>query len=276
MKKWLSFLLCLSILVALPFTALAAENRIKDEAGLLLESEVRSLNDQIHAIKDEYAFDIVIITTMDLGGLSAQQYADDYYDDHGYGCGDDRTGVLLLVDMGSRQWYISTCGEAIFALTDDILDILGEDLVYFLSSGDYYGGFECFVNSLPKYITLYRQGEGYTILTPPPGQPSGYVEDDIYYSDNSNLKNPWISIGIGFVAALITILIMRSTMNTAKPQRAAVDYVKNGSYHLNIQRDIFLYSRTSRTRKQQNNSSGGSSVHRSSGGVSHGGRGGRF
>ena len=273
MKKLISFLLCLCMLAALPFSVVAAENRVHDNAGLLSESEIRSLNDQIHAIKDEYEFDIAIVTTWDLDDLSSQAYADNFYDDHGYGCGDDRTGVLLLVDMGSRQWYISTCGEAIFALTDETLDILGEDLIYFLSSADYYDGFKFFVNSLPKYIALYRQGESYHTLTPPPGYPSGYAED---ISDNSHQKSPWIAIIIGFAAALITIIVMASTMNTAKAKHSAADYVKQGSYHLNTQRDIFLYSHTSRTRKQQNTSSGGSSVHRSSGGVSHGGRGGRF
>ena len=276
MKKLISLLLCLVLLALLPFSVMAAENQVIDEAGLLFESEIRSLNDQIHTIKDEYAFDIAIVTTWDLDGLSAQAYADNFYDEHGYGCGDDRTGVLLLVDMGSRQWYISTCGEAIFVLDDTVLEVIGEDLVSSLSSGDYYGGFEFFVYSIPKYIGVYQQGDAYNTLTPPPGQPSGYVEEDVYYPDNSYIKSPLIAIVIGFVASLITILIMLSTMNTAKAKHSAPDYVKQGSYHLNIQRDIFLYSRTSRTRKQQNTSSGGSSVHRSSGGVSHGGRGGRF
>ena len=267
MKKFASVLLCLCCLLSLPFCVSAAENRVRDDAGLLYESEIRSLNDQIHEIKDSYQFDIVIVTTTDLGGLSAKEYADSYYDYHSYGCGNDRTGVLLLVDMGSRQWYISTCGEAIYALDDYALDHLEKDLVYFLSSGEYYGAFECFVNSLPKYFESYRQGDYGNVYNPS-------YDYDPYYPENSTTgKNPLIAVGVGLLAAVITILIMRSSMNTAKRQREALDYQKEGSYHLHTQRDMFLYSRTSRTRKQQ--SSGSSSGHRSSGG-SHGGRGGRF
>ena len=53
MKKWISLLLCLCLFASIPFYAVAAENRVVDEAGLLYESEIRSLNDQIHVIKDE-------------------------------------------------------------------------------------------------------------------------------------------------------------------------------------------------------------------------------
>ena len=95
------------------------------------------------------------------------------------------------------------------------------------------------------------------------------------------LNKKWILIAIipiiGLIAAVITLLIMRSKMNTAKPQKNAANYLKAGSFHLRQRSDMFLYSRVSRRAKPKNNTSGsGSSVHRSSGGVSHGGRGGRF
>ena len=272
MKKYISCLLCLCVLFALPFPASAAENRVIDDAGLLIDSEIRSLNDQIHEIKDTYQLDIVLVTTLDLGGLTAREYADNFYDERGYGYGEDASGVLLLVDMGSRQWYISTCGEAIYALTDYSLDVLGDELAYFLSNGYYYDGFENFVNSLPKYMLAYRQGETYDGYA----APDEYEDEIVYYPDSNSGNPPLIAVGIGLVVAIVTILIMRSSMNTAKPQKDAVNYQKEGSYHLHTHRDMFLYSRTSRTRKQQSSSGSGSSVHRSSGGRSHGGRGGRF
>ena len=82
-----------------------------------------------------------------------------------------------------------------------------------------------------------------------------------------------VALAIGAAAGGITILVMRSQMNTAKAQHNAGNYLVNGSYQLKRHHDIFLYSRVTRTRKAENN---GSSTHRSSGGVSHGGRSGRF
>ena len=275
MKRLISFAVLVCLLLVLPCPAYAAENRVIDEAGLLSSDEVIHLNDQIHGIKTEYELDIVILTVNDLEGKSAQTYADDYYDEKGYGCGENATGVLLLIAMDTREWYISTCGDAIYALTDYSLEVLGDELVYFLSSGDYYGAFENFVNSLPKYMLAYQQGDPYDGYAAPDEYVSEYGEETVYYPNSGAAKNPLIAIGVGFVVAVIAILIMRSGMNTAKAKHSAADYLKDGSYRLHTQRDMYLYSHTSRTRRQQNNS-GGSSVHRSSGGSSHGGRGGRF
>ena len=85
------------------------------------------------------------------------------------------------------------------------------------------------------------------------------------------------SLIIGLIIAAMTVLVMRSKMNTAKMQKSAANYLKDGSFRLRQRSDMFLYSRVTRTARPKNTSSGGgSSVHRSSGGISHGGRGGRF
>lgn len=275
MKKWISIFLCLILLAALPFSvsAVDTETRVIDNAGLLSESEELSLEDQIQSVRLQYEIDVVILTIIDLEGKSAQAYADDYYDDNGYGCGADHSGVLLLIAMDTREWYISTCGEAIYALSDYSLDVLGEEMVYFLSDERYYMAFENFVNSLPKYMIAYQQG------TPLNGYVPQGREEVVYYRKTNYVANFLIALVIGAVAALVTVLVMRSKMNTAKPQKNAGNYIKNNSYRLNVHRDMFLYSRVSKTPKPQNNGDGGhggSSVHRSSGGRSHGGRGGRF
>ena len=81
----------------------------------------------------------------------------------------------------------------------------------------------------------------------------------------------------GAAIAAIVVLIMRSSMNTKRPQRSAGEYIDSSSYNLWRNQDIFLYSQVRKVRKQtQSSSGGGSSVHRSSGGRSHGGGHGRF
>lgn len=276
MKRLICLLITLCVLTSLPCPVFAAENYVVDNADLLTSDEESHLTDQILSVREEYELDIVIVTVSDLGGKSVQTYADDYYDENGYGYGTDYTGVLLLIAMDTREWYISTCGEAIYALTDYSLDVLGQELVYFLSDGAYYMAFENFVNSIPKYMLAYQQGAPMDGYVQPDDYEPEYGDEIVYYEDSNAAKNPLIAVVIGLVVAIVVILIMRSNMNTAKPQHSAADYLKKNSYHLNTQRDMFLYSRTSKTRRQQNTSGGGSSVHRSSGGRSHGGRGGRF
>ncbi len=90
------------------------------------------------------------------------------------------------------------------------------------------------------------------------------------------------SLVCGLIVAAIVIWIMSRGMSTAKAQRNAQSYLATGSYDLHTKRDIFLYSRTTKTRKAESSSStgarggGGSSTHRSSSGRSHGGRSGKF
>ena len=91
--------------------------------------------------------------------------------------------------------------------------------------------------------------------------------------------NLLVSLLIGLAAAAVTVLVMRSCMNTRRPQHSACGYLADGSFHLRIQRDMFLYSDLHKSaRPEQNNNSGGggSSVHTGSSGSSHGGGGGKF
>lgn len=274
-----SVLLILALLLTFTVNASATEPDapwVVDNAGLLSSEETASLTRKIQTLRDRLELEIVIVTTYGTGDKDVQQYADDFYDINGYGYGDADSGILLLLDMQAREWYMSTCGEAIYIFTDYGLYLLGEEILPWLSSGDYYNAFCVWLEALPEYVDAYRSNSIIDGYVQPDEYESPYGEDIVYY-DSPGIENPFpIALVIGLVAAIIVILIMRAQMNTARLQSGAVDYLKDGSFHLRQRSDMFLYSRVSRTAKPQNTSSGGSSVHRSSGGVSHGGRGGRF
>ena len=283
-KKLICLLLCF---VLLPVCAVRAVNdpslpRVVDEAGILTDSEITSLTDTIGQISGEFQMDVVIVTVNSIGYKSAQDYADDYYDDNGYGAGSDYSGVLLLISMDDRQWWISTCGDAIYAITDYGVQALFSEMKPYLSADRFYEAFESYLDALPQYFEAFADGDpidsnigfydGSDSYSP------GTAEDVVFYDDgeSSFLGNTLISLVIGLVVGLIAILIMRSSMNTKRPQHSAGDYLKQGSFQLTVHRDMFLYSNVSKTPRPKETHSGGSSVHRSSGGRSHGGGGGRF
>ena len=148
-----------------------------------------------------------------------------------------------------------------------------------LSYGEYFDAFTTWMDLIPEYVAAFTQGQPIDgMVYPDEYEPIG--GDEIVYYDKDTKPNHFISLIIGAAVAGIALLVMRSGMNTAKQQANAADYVKNGSFRLNLQRDMFLYRQVSKTPKAQSQGTrsggGGSSVHRSSGGVSHGGRGGRF
>ena len=275
MKRFITLLFCLILLCPL-VTVRAATPKIIDDADLLLYGEVSLLEEEANRIAEEYGMDVVILTMDDFSRISAsiEVFADNFYDNNGYG----DNGVLLVLSMDTREWAISTCGDAIYAITDFGIQALFEDMAPYLSEDEYYEAFEAYLNALPYYFEAYENGspiDGWAGNYDGPGSVViGTREDVVYYE-----KDPPYLLApvIGLVLAGIVILIMRSAMNTKRPQRSAAEYIVQGSYQLRRHQDIFLYSQVRKVRKQQQSSGGGgSSVHRSSGGRSHGGGRGRF
>lgn len=275
----ISVLLILALLCSLPFSASAAEDLplIIDNADLLNSAEEASLDVTARELQEAYGLDIVILTIDSLEGQSAQAYADNYYDSQGYGCGDDASGILVLLAMEEREWYISTSGKAIYALTDYGIQEIGELMISYFDFG-YESGFRMFLLSLPTYLDAYESGEpidGYANY----GEDyyHGDRETTVYYEAEHG-PSIFLSLVIGIISATISIFVMRASMNSKRKQHGASGYLKSGSFHLSRHQDLFLYSNVTKVRRQQNTSSsgGGSSVHRSSGGRSHGGGGGKF
>lgn len=289
MKKRI-LLLLLSFSLLLPVTVHAANPKVIDDADLLTNQETDLLESSAQSLADTYQMDVVILTVDSLGGKTSEAYADDYFDYNGYGIGDDFSGILLLVSMEQRDWSISTCGEAIYAVTDYGIESLAEVFLPYLSNGRYYDAFRIYLQELETYFKAYRSGDpidGYIGSYDGPGTYQPGTQDEIvYYEEPFGFSDVMVrllvALVIGAVIAGIVLLVMRGRMNTAKQQSGAKNYMVSGSYNLYRCQDFYLYSRTSRTRKQENNSSGGhgggggSSVHHSSSGRSHGGGHGKF
>ena len=279
MKRIVTLLICFALLCPL-MTVSAAMPRIIDDANLLLYGEMSLLEEEANRIAEEYGMDVVILTVEDFYGVSAsiEVFADNFYDNNGYGIGENASGVLLVLSMDTREWAISTCGDAIYAITDFGIQALFEDMAPHLSEDNYFDAFDTYLEVLPYYFEAYENGtpiDGWAGNYQGPGSvESGTREDVVYYTSEPPY---WASPIIGAAIAGIVVLIMRSSMNTKRPQRSAAGYLNRDSYQLRRHQDIFLYSQVSKTRKQtQSSSGGGSSVHHSSGGRSHGGGHGRF
>ena len=69
------------------------------------------------------------VTADTINGETPMAYADDYYDYNGYGAGADNDGILLLLSMEDRDWWISTTGYGIDAFTDYGIDVIGDEIV---------------------------------------------------------------------------------------------------------------------------------------------------
>lgn len=274
-RKITSILIAALLIFSLVLPA-SAENRafVADEAGLLSSGEVTLLEERAKELSNTYGIHAVILTVDSLGGSRAQDYADDYYDAAGYG----NDGVLFLLAMAEREWYISTAGSLTYALTDYGIQQVGESVAFYLGEGLWYEAFRQFLDALPPYLDALENGnpiDGYADYS---GSYYHGDQDEILYYEEEFEPSFLISLLCGIVTAGVVVLIMRLAMNTKRARRCASEYIQDGSWKLTQHRDMFLYSNVTKVRKQDppKNTGGGSSVHRSSGGRSHGGGGGKF
>ena len=286
MKRLILPLLCLLLFISLTTPVAASLPHVVDHADLLSAQEEAYLEAKASQLVENYQMDVVILTVDSLEHQSSEAYADDYYDQNGYGIGYDGSGVLLLLSMEYRDWAISTCGDAIYALTDYGIQSIFFDIASYLSQDLYFEAFDVYLDTLETYYSAYNMGapiDGYRPEYDGPGTYIPGTQEDIYYYDDAPvrsfgwyLKKFFIALVIGVVIAAIVLIIMRAQMNTARAQRGASSYVQGGRAKITQHRDIFLYSQIHKTRKQQSSGGGGSSVHGSSGGRNHGGGHGKF
>lgn len=154
-KRICGLSLLLVFLLALLPGVLAAgadtQQRVFDFAALLTESEAAALEEEIAALSGELGVDLAVATTDD-NPQSAQEYADDFYDAHGFGVGGDGTGALLLIDMENREYYISTKGQMISRLTDSRIDNILDEMEPDMKAGDYSQAIAIFLDQVRGYV----------------------------------------------------------------------------------------------------------------------------
>ena len=256
----------------LPIPAGRQQPRLVDDAGLLSKSEKYSLVSKLDSISESRHLDVVVVTNNSLDGKTVEAYADDFFDYNGYGYGVNDDGILLLLSMDTREWAITTYGNAIDIFTDSVQADITDSFLSYISDGDYFSGFNRFADLCDNQIAYYNENGGYS------------------YDYGKEPFGWFTAIGgsllIGLVVGLIVALSLKSQLTSVKPQAAATAYTKPGSLRITDRQDMFLYHTITRTARPKENSSSGSrshssggghsSTHTSSSGRSHGGSHGHF
>ena len=234
-KKLLILIVALLIMCAACFcTVSASVENISDEADLLTKDQEAKLSAKLDEISDEYGC-LVTVATMDfLTEYGAQSIARNVYEEKF--AQRSESGIILLVSMSERVYGIYCQGDAESKyFTSSKLDELEESVTPFLSKGDLYGAFDTYADKCGEFINSYH---------------------------TVGLRFGWIvtALIIGVAAAFITVFIMKSQLKSVRYRSEANNYLKAGSFNLNLKRDIFLYFTITRTPKPQaKSSSGGSS-----------------
>ncbi len=77
---------------------------------IYLTEELESLKSKLAQISDENNIDVGVVTVDYLDGKSAQEFANDLFEQNNFGKGENRDGILLLVATEEREWAMTTQG----------------------------------------------------------------------------------------------------------------------------------------------------------------------
>lgn len=272
-QRIFALLLILSCLWA--GAALADGERVFDRAGLFTASEVRELEQEILSFQEDTGMDFVIVTSDESHNGSAQQIADAFYEQGGFGLDEEKSGILYYIDMDDRYHYLSTTGAMIDYMTDARIENAIDEVTRYLSGGAYAQGASQMISIVRQYVRS--------------GIPEGQYRYDVVTGQQLTARHKvltkneiLLALVIGFVVCLIYVACVKSRYSL-KGSTYHYSYQDNGFMKLTGQEDTYLRTTTTRMRKPdppENTGShgggGGSGVHTSSGGTSHGGGGGHF
>lgn len=292
-KRFIALLLALSLLFAASL-ALAAEQRVFDQAGLLSTAETELLEERIASLRETLSVDIVLLTA-DQGVYDTMAYADDFYDNGGFGAGTNYTGVLYFIDMQNRTAWISTTGDMIDYIDDPREEMILDDQMNYLPDGDYYGAFSAALDWTEELV-LAGVGEGHYAYDEQSGdtlQPEDYgstVDYDydaaprgFYISPGGALICLGLGLGAGFLArGIVKGRYKKPFQAVAYPfrEKSRLNLMVNTSECTGKFVTTRVIPRTDDSTRSGGGGSrfggGGSGVHISSSGRSHGGGGRKF
>ena len=105
MKRFLILLLTLALCLSLAISAsaTAAAGIVMDDADLLSQAEEQALTQKLTEVGTAYNAQIIVATVASADGQDPDYMVNDLYDSMGFGYGELRDGVLLLVCMDPRE-----------------------------------------------------------------------------------------------------------------------------------------------------------------------------
>ena len=279
MVRRITSLLVLLVLMS-PAALAFASTQIVDECDLFTASEEQTIIQVMERIERNHQMDMVVLTTSRVPYDPSEsmyriaEFADDYYDQGGYGLGPDNSGMLLLVDMNNRAMYLSTGGVMIEYINDSREEGILDAAWSYMPYGQYGRAVEAAMLQTERYLARGRE-EGTFLYDEVTGQRLSGIHNALTTAE----------MGIGLIVGIGAAAVFVSSVRGAYELRGSTysyDRSANASIAFTRDEEHYLRQIVSRRARSQDSSSGGggrsggSGVHRSSSGASHGGGGRRF
>lgn len=101
--------------------------------------------------------DVYFLVVNDIGDANQRDFAKNYYVNNGLGSGEDKSGILFLLAVGSRKYVTITYGGGVTAFTDYRIEQMEDDIVPKLSDGDWAGAAGTYIEMADYTLDYYAR-----------------------------------------------------------------------------------------------------------------------
>lgn len=227
---------------------------VYDWGSILTQSQRQELDQTAKEISETYACGVYIVTVRDYTqyGSSPREAAKAIYREQGFGLGDGQDGILLLLSINARQYWMATHGYGTVAFTDYGLEILAEKFVDNFKRDDWNGGFADYLKQSGSMLKQARAGSPLDVNNK---GIHGFVRD---------LRN-WLGTGgllavIVVLPCVIALIACSSEKRKLKSVHTATEasfFAVPDSLQLQISEDTFSHVTQTRVRIESDSSRGG-------------------
>ena len=254
-KKLFALLAAALLCMALTLPAGAAAPLVRDECGVFDADTLGDLEEQAESASDGHDVDVYFLVVDDIGDADQRDYAKNYYISNGLGYGDEQSGILFLLAVGSRKYVTITYGEGVTAFTDYRIEQQEDEIVPELSDEEWADAASTYIDMCDDALDYYADY----------GEPID-VDNDI------GLEDLLIAMIFPLGISAFICLILYHRMKTARQKTEADEYMPG--FTLRVKRDRYTHTTRERTYdppQKESHSSGGSSVDSDGFGGSSGG-----
>ena len=262
----LAMVLCIALCLAFGGAAYASSGGspgyVTDTVGLLTQEEQRELETTAAQLAERYGCGVYVIIVDDYTDYtngSTRDFAKETYINYDLGVGEDKNGILLVLSISDRDYYLLTKGDiANAAFTDYGQEQLTQEFLDDFRYDNWFAGFRDYMSTAGQYLEAAENGTPVDI----------YSDDEIDPAVSAGVDILFIVV-IPCLISLAVCGIFAAQMKTARRQTGARGYISHGGVDMRVTQDQFLYHTETRQPIPQNdnNSGGGTTVN--SAGHSH-------
>ena len=261
-RKFRLIALAILILVFTMNLAISAPGDIVDDAMLFSDSAKSNASALIDSINEKYNAKILVKTSDSAFSGSIEDEVDRLLRNH---VGIDNNGLLLYINMATRDVYVNTSGDVIDMINDQRQDLILDNITPSLTNGNYDAVLSQFLSQSESYIA------------------GGKIAGNKRVEAESLSAQDALTAGAGGLGTALLSFFGLKRGSTPKSSNMVYSLMDNSASSFPLITDKLVDTRTSRTRiPRAVTSSGGSSrggtstVRRSAGGGSFSGKGRKF